>query len=479
MPSSNSKTAPALASARHQFLDNAPASPKPLSVAESLAQTIGRCDPLADPRARPLARRLLLDIAGICIAARNEPYVKAAFAAIDQPGPCTVIGSDVRLGVEGAAFVNGTAAHGEDFDDTYEGGPVHAGAVIVPVVLAAAQRHGVNGADFLRGLAVGIEVTCRLCAVAPTRVHKAGFHPTAIFGVMGAVAGVSAMLRLPEQVTVNAFGIAGSMASGIIEYLTEGAWTKRMHPGWAAQSGYRAVRLAMGGFVGPRTVFEGHHGFFHGYANTLEGDFAAMLSGLGEQWLWTGIAFKPYACGTMVHPFIDCARALREQGIPVERIVSIECDTAEGIVHRLWEPLAAKRSPQNGYAAKFSIPYGIALGLLRNNAGLGEYTDETVTDPLLRSLAAKVTYRIDPTNPYPRQFTGHLRITLDNGTVHEHRQDFFKGGADHPLSDDDLLHKFAANCSHGGWSTGDAQALQQRLDALCDMPRIDTAALDI
>lgn len=448
-----------------------------LSVAQRLAQLITPSAPEREPMAREVARRLLHDIAGLCVAARHEPYVAAALAAIDQPGPCTVIGSKARLGVEGAAFVNGTAAHGEDFDDTYEGGPVHAGAVVVPAVLAAAQRHSLGGGELLRGIALGVEVMCRLCAVAPMKVHKAGFHPTAIFGVMGAVAGVGAMLRVPDKVMVNALGIAGSMAGGIIEYLAEGAWTKRMHPGWAAQSGYRAVRLALAGFEGPRTVFEGQHGFFHGYANTTDGDFAAMLDGFGQRWLWTGIAFKPYACGTMAHPFIDCARAWRQRGIAPERIAHIECETAEGIVHRLWEPLAAKRAPPNGYAAKFSIPYAIAVALLRDNAGLSEYGDRQVKDPALRALAAKVSYRVDPANPYPRQFTGHLRVTLDDASVHEHRQAYFKGGAEHPLSDADLEHKFFANCAHGGMQRTEAAILHGALSALLDQSRIDADAL--
>jgi len=451
--------------------------PREPSVAEQLAQAIVACDPAIDRAARIVAERLLLDIFGLCVAARNEPYVKAALASIDQTGPCTVIGCAERFGVEGAAFVNGTAAHGEDFDDTYEGGPVHAGAVVVPAVLAAAQRHRASGADLQRGIAVGVEVMCRLCAVAPMKVHKAGFHPTAIFGVMGAVAGVGAMLRTPEHVLVSAFGIAGSLAGGIIEYLTEGTWTKRMHPGWAAQSGYRAVRLALAGFEGPRTVFEGPHGFFHGYANTRDGDFTAMLDGFGARWLWTGVAFKPYACGTMAHPFIDCARAWRRRGIPPERIQRIECETAEGIVHRLWEPLAAKQAPQNGYAAKFSIPYAIAVALLHDNAGLGEYADAMVADPALLALAAKVSYVVDPANPYPRRFTGHLKLTLDDGTVHEHRQDFFKGGAEHPLSDADLQHKYLANCAHGGMSRADADALRLALSRLLDRPQIDIEAL--
>ena len=438
------------------------------TIAERLAAVIATCEPQRDPLARAVAQRLLLDIAGLCIAARHEPYVRAALASIDGDGPCSVIGHAVRLNVEGAAFVNGCAAHGEDFDDTYEGGPVHAGAVIVPALLAAAERHALSGAELLRGIAVGVEVMCRQCAVAPTKVHKAGFHPTAIFGVMGAVAGLAAALKLTPTQTVNAFGIAGSMASGIIEYLAEGAWTKRLHPGWAAQSGYRAVRLAQAGFEGPRTVFEGTHGFFHGYANTNDGDFEAMLAGFGSEWIWTTIAFKPYACGTMAHPFIDCARAWRARGIAPVRIARIDCETAEGIVHRLWEPLAAKAAPPNAYAAKFSIPYAIAVAIVRDDAGLSDYTDALAHDPGLREVASKVHYAIDPANPYPKRFTGHLRVTLTDGTVHEHRQDFFKGGIGHPLSDAELRRKFDANCAHGGMAADATGRIADAIDTLFD-----------
>lgn len=451
--------------------DPHPASAPSLSVSERLAQGIIACKPENDAGVRAVADRLLLDISGICMAARDQPYVQAALASIDGGGDCTVIGHGQKLSAEGASFVNGIAAHGEDFDDTYEGGPVHAGVVIIPALLAAAERHQLSGADMLRGVAVGAEVMCRLCKVAPMRVHKAGFHPTAIFGIMGAVAGIGAALRLSEKQLVNAFGIAGSMAGGIIEYLADGTWTKRMHPGWAAQSGYRAVRLALGGFLGPRTVFEGHHGLFHGFANTLDGDFEAMLAGFGQQWLCNTVAFKPYACGTMSHPYIDCALAFRARGIGPESIEKIESETAEGIVHRLWEPLAMKGSPPNGYAAKFSTPYAIAAGILRGDAGLGEYDEAVVKDPAMVRLARKVSYIIDPANPYPNQFTGHIRVTLKNGDVHEHRQGYFKGGAEHPLSTEDLQRKFFANCEYGRLPRPQAEHLAQTLARLFDAPR--------
>src|SRR5205085_5397843 len=150
---------------------------------------------------------------------RNQDYARSAIAGWDDDGSCTAIGHVRRLSAAGAAFVNGTAAHGEDFDDTFEGGPVHAGAVIVPAVLAACERHRPEGPAVLAGIAVGVETLCRLSLVAPKAVHRAGFHPTAVLGAVAAAAGVGAALGLECRQIVDALGSAGSMASGIIEYL--------------------------------------------------------------------------------------------------------------------------------------------------------------------------------------------------------------------------------------------------------------------
>ena len=254
------------------------------SVAETLAEKIAALEPGMLPDAtRRKCQDLLIDVVGLCITARNEGYVASALGGCDDDGVCTAIGHRRMLTAAGAAFVNGTAAHGEDFDDTFEGGPVHAGAVVVPAVLAACERHNPDGRMALIGIGIGTEVLCRLSLVVPKAVHKAGFHPTAVFGAMGAAAGVGAALGLEAREIVDALGIAGSMAGGIIEYLAEGAWTKRLHAGWAAQSGLRAALLARSGFVGPRTVFEGTHGLFHGFAHTTQGDYAALTSDFGKR----------------------------------------------------------------------------------------------------------------------------------------------------------------------------------------------------
>ena len=413
---------------------------------------------------------LVLDVAGLCVAARHNDYIAAALQSVEPGGRCTAIGHAGTFDVAGAAMINGIAAHGEDYDDTFEGGPVHAGAVIVPAVLAAAERYGASPDAVVCGIATGTELMCRLGLVAPMRVHKAGFHPTAVFGAMGSAMAVAVTLGLNAKQIVDALGIAASMAGGIIEYLAEGAWTKRLHAGWAAQSGIRAALLARGGFLGPRTVFEGTHGFFFGFAHTAENDFSPLVDAFGTTWLMETVAFKPYACGTMIHPFIDCAIRLASRGIAAESIASITCDTAEGIVHRLWEPLAAKQSPPNAYAAKFSTPFCMAIGFVTGDVGLGSFDDATIDDPRIRALAAKIAFRIDPQNPYPRAFTGHLRATLTDGSVIEERQPHFRGGAQEPLTAEQIAAKYRANAAFGGWSSEQTESGYAALRSVLTAP---------
>ncbi|HEX7968556.1 MAG TPA: MmgE/PrpD family protein [Stellaceae bacterium] len=395
------------------------------TVAEIAAQAMARLSPSRLPEGmRRVAEDLVLDVFGLCLAARGSDYVRAALAGWDAEGDGTVIGEARRLSATGAALVNGTAAHGEDFDDTFEGGPVHAGAVVVPAVLAAAERFGADGPAVLLGIAIGVETTCRLSLVAPKRVHQAGFHPTSVFGAMAAAAGVSATLGLDERQIVDAWGIAGSMAGGIIEYLADGAWTKRLHAGWAAQAGLQAALLARAGFTGPRSVFEGTHGLFNGFARGIAGD----------------------------------------------DIADIVCEVAEGTVHRLWEPLAQKHAPPNPYAAKFSVPFCIAVGFVTGDAGLAAFSDETLKNPRIRALAAKVRYVVDSGNPYPARYTGHVRATLADGSVVEERQANLRGGAQQPLSRTEIEAKFLANADHGGWPRPRAEEARNLARRLFDGP---------
>ncbi|HEX5933721.1 MAG TPA: MmgE/PrpD family protein [Pseudorhizobium sp.] len=412
------------------------------------------------------SRDILVDIVGLCVSARETDYVAATKAAA-EPGDHIVIGHPERVSASSAALVNGTAAHGEDFDDTFEGGPVHSGAVIVPSLLAAAQKYDLTNDRVMLGIAAGTELLCRLALTLPKAVHKAGFHPTAVLGTFGATFGIAVARGANEAVIGNALGIAGSMASGIIEYLGDGSWTKRMHPGWSAQSALRAVAMAEAGFVGPRMVFEGTHGAFKTFAPSIDADVEKLFGRLGQTFVMETITFKPYPCGTMVQPYIDVAMALRARNVPLDGIRRIVCKTAEGIVHRLWEPLDLKQRPPTAYAAKFSTPFGVALGLVRGHADLGDFTEDTIRDPDLLRLCSLVDFEVDPDNPYPKAFTGHVRIEYEDGRVEEAERGHMRGGAEEPLTREEIDAKFRANVAFGRHRNADAL-----LDACNDIARM-------
>ena len=428
------------------------------ALAEILAAKITQLNSATlPPKTVEIARMLVLDVLGLCVAGRGEDYIQAILGTVEPGGKCTAFGHAGTFNAYDAALINGTAAHGEDYDDTFEGGPVHSGAVVVPAVLAACEREGLGGDALLLGTAVGAELMCRLALVAPGATHKAGFHPTAVIGALAAAAGVAAALGLDAKQTASAIGIAGSMASGIIEYLAEGTSTKRMHAGWSAQAGIRAALMARGGFAGPRTVLEGTHGFYKAFAPSRAPNYDLLMNGFGEEWVMQTIAFKPYACGTMTQPYIDCAIGLAERGVKAEDIKDIVCKVGEGTVHRLWETLAVKHRPPTPYAAKFSTPYCMAVGFFDRRAGFNQFTEARVRDEAVLALAAKIRYEIDPANEYPKNFTGHLRATLNDGRIEEVDQPHMRGGARDPLSTQELQTKFADNLIYGGWSETQAQ----------------------
>jgi 2-methylcitrate dehydratase PrpD len=420
----------------------------------------------------------VIDTLGLSVAARNTDYIAALEQSWTAQGPCRVFGSTTRADAPTAAMINGTAAHGEDFDNTFEGCPIHWGAVIVPAIVAVAEAENLTAGDALKGLAVGGEVMCRLGLLAQKGVHSAGFHPTAVLGTMGSAAGCAAALGLSVEQTAQALGIAGSMASGIIEYLADGSSTKRMHAGWAAQSGIRAAQMARAGFTGPVTVFEGTHGLMHGFAPTVEPDFDTLVGGLDQRWHVAKTAFKPFACGTMTQPFIDCAIRLAES-LDADDLVSLECSVGEGTVHRLWEPIELKRRPPNPYAAKFSTPYCIAVGFVRGDAGLAEFTDERVTDERVLELASRVSYRIDPNDEYPRNYTGRIVATREDGRTVEEFQPYLRGGSREPMSAEALAAKCAANVAYADGEPAIADGIVEFASRLGATADVDASVTDL
>lgn len=270
--------------------------------------------------------------------------------------------------------------------------------------LVVGEEVSADGRSVLEAAVAGTEVMCKIGIVAAGKFHARGFHPAALCSTFGANTAAGKLYSLELGQWSDVFGICGSQSSGVIEYLADGTWTKRMHPGWAAHGGVIATLLAREGFRGPEKVFEGTHGFFQSFGGPTEYRFEKLLE-LGKIWETPRLTFKSYPHGSISHPYMDCALKLRLKYAPApEQIVEVVCRTAQGPVHRLWEPLADKQRPASSYGAKFSLPCCIAVMLIRGHAGLEEFTDEAIHEPSVLALARKVRYELDSTIDYPGTF---------------------------------------------------------------------------
>ena len=393
---------------------------------------------------------LALDTLGSCLASCREDFGRAVLDAAELLGgapEATLVGRKSRVGAASAVLANGTLAHGLDFDDTREDAIVHTGCVAVPTALAVGEAVGASGRATLEAMIAGVEVMCRVGLAVPGRFHARHYHPTALTGSFAAAAVAGRLHRLTEDQQVHAFGICGSQAAGIIEYLADGSWTKRLHPGWNAHAGVTATLLARAGFTGPETVLEGGHGLYAAFAGGHDpARLSAVLDTLGQTWELGELTLKAYPCGSIAQPYMDCAARLRARhGVKAEDIVAVRCRTASGPVPRLWEPLAAKHAPPNGYAAKFSLPYLLASIFVRGRAGLAEFTDAAVREADVLRVAGLVTYELDATIDYPRQFIGDVEVTLAGGRTLRERQDRPRGGPDAPLTRTEIEAKFRGN----------------------------------
>ena len=405
---------------------------------------------------------LVKDISGVIVAARNEDYIQSLIKTYSNTGNIIALGHKNVFDVFSSSIICGTAAHGEDFDDTFEGNPIHVGATMVSTFLSAGQFFKLNGEQILKGIAIGAELICRMALVSPTAMHKQGFHPTSICSVFGATAGLGAVLGLNQKQLSSALGVAGSMSSGIIEYLAEGTWTKRIHPGWAASSGIHAALLGRSDFLGPRTVFEGTHGFFKAFTiKEIENDFSHLVEGLGTRWECKNLAFKPYACGTMAQPFVDCAIQIKKQISDLTQIKSIKAKVGEGTVHRLWEPREEKNNPSTPYSAKFSVPYCVAVALVKGGAGLEEFNVTNIKDPEILKIANLMTYEIDPNDEYPKNYTGTLIVETIDGKIIEAKQPCFRGGKKQPLTKEDFNSKFNKNLKYAKLNDDQSKQLEE------------------
>jgi 2-methylcitrate dehydratase PrpD len=407
-------------------------------------------------RVASTAKLVFLDTIGVALAASGSEsgrMVTNFVRAMQDRGESQVIGASCRSSAPNAVLANGTLAHALDYDETLEEGIIHAGSCVVTTALAVGEACKASGKSVLEAAVAGFEVMFKIGVVAPGRFHARGFHPTALCAPFGSAAVASRLYGLSLEQTAHAFGIAGSQSSGIIEYLADGSWSKQFHAGWGAHGGIIASLLAQQGFRGPRTVFEGAHGLFAGFAGK-DGVHLERLDEIGESWHLPKVVFKLYPCGSIAHPYIDCALKIRRtlgepqaSTLSVGNIERIVCRTHAGPVPRLWEPLDFKQQPPTPYAAKFSVPYCVAVALVKGRAGLDEFSLDSIRDPETIALAKKVNYEIDPSLDYPRHFTGHVKIFFKDGTIMEESQPHARGSVESPIPPDEIKRKFHQNAS--------------------------------
>jgi 2-methylcitrate dehydratase PrpD len=393
----------------------------------------------------------MLDATGIAFASGRYEFAHKAMTAIaglGGEGSVPVIGMPARLPPRDAALINGILVHGLDFDDTHSGGIIHATASLWPTVMATSYMRGASGADLLTAYVAGIEAAIRLAAVGSGPFHQLGFHPTGLIGVFGCTLAAGTLMGLSPKALVMAQGIALSMASGSMEFLEDGAWTKRMHPGWAAQSGITAAALARQGFVGPSRAYEGRFGLFNAYIQAgIEAErWGRATAGLREVWETMAVAVKPLPACHFTHACSDAAIALiAKHKFAIADIERIKALVPAEVVKTVCEPVANKRRPANAYDAQFSIPYLVAASLVRGRFGLAELEPDVLADETILRLCDLLDYEVDARSTFPRHYTGEVQIALKDGRTLVHREAMNRGCADRPLSNAEIVDKFAGN----------------------------------
>jgi 2-methylcitrate dehydratase PrpD len=396
---------------------------------------------------REKARLHALDTLGLALASHAQAYAApslAGIAAAAGAGDCTVIGDERRLPPRDAAFANGLLMHGLDYDDTHPASIVHPSVVGLPAALAVGEQLDASWNDVLAAYVIGVETAIRIGAAAQGGFHHAGFHATGIVSHFGAALAAGKLLGLSEDQLVAVQGIAASTASGVQVFLEEGAWSKRLHPGWGALAGITAAHLARSGFVAPTRPYEGRFGLFESHLHEGTADHDKIAEGLGKEWRFLETAIKPYPVCHFIHGCLEAALelhgtfSLRDLD---QVMVSLPAETLPIVA----EPADAKQHAATEYEAKFSAQFVVAKALLRGRFGLAELTPAALSDPATQALAMKVLCRADPQAQFPRYYSGSVSIVLKDGRELHRRVPINKGAGPRALSAQDIEAKFLAN----------------------------------
>ena len=364
----------------------------------------------------------------------------AALAQESAPtGPCSIILRDWTTSPSCAALVNGTAIGGFETDHALLAGSSHPSASVFPAAQAIAERDHRDGKTLLTAVALGYELACRVGLAATRAVEdEAGFHGPGTNAPFGGAAGAGKALGLDSGQMVNALGIAGSHAGGLLEFAKEGAMTKRLHVGRGAQMGLESALLAANGFTGPSTVLEGDRGYLSVYSPAPSPE--RLLDGWGQRYHLLDITLKSYAWHMSFHAVVDGVRKFKErrhfQPSQVERVQVAGAD-------RMLEARFTHREPATVLGGQYSLPFSVAIALCRDVENPLVFNQQTLWDPQVRELAQKIELSEIPPNVLTETGGGGAQITLTiSGDTYIFEVTDWKGAPTNPYSYEEMADKF-------------------------------------
>lgn len=355
----------------------------------------------------------LADAIGLTAAAWNTPAGVAVRRVAEDLGGAgsRLLFDEHPLGQAAVALAHGSLIHSLDFDDTFPTSVIHPTSVLFAAVSAVA-RDDTAGERLLVALAVGDEFLARVGAEAGRGLHARGFQATSVFGPLAAALAAGVLLEREPAAIAAAMGLGGSMSGGLLEFLSDGTWSKRLHPGWAAHGGVIADALSVAGFPGPASIVEGRHGLFASFLDRAV-DGAKLTADLGATWVAREVELKLYPCAHVIHPFLELALAARAAGPAVDDIAEVVCGVAPWYVPIVCEPRAEKLDPVGEYQARTSLPLSVALALVDGRVDDLSYAPESIRRPEIRALARRVTCLEDP--HLDAGFGATMRITDRDG----------------------------------------------------------------
>lgn len=382
------------------------------------------------------AHRTFLNWLGCSVGAARHATVLSALAAVQELAPspqATVLGRLERVDIASAAFLNGISSHTFDFDDTHLKTIIHPAGPVASAVLALAEKLSSSGRQLVDALILGIDVSCRVGNMMYPDHYDRGWHITGSTGMLGAAAACARLLGLDTERTTMALGIAASQPVGFREQF--GTMTKPMHPGAAARAGLMSALMARHGFTASERAIEGSRG----YAQTVSTkvDWTEVTDALGERFEIAFNAFKPFACGIVIHPSIDgCIQIRNKQNLNPDDIEEVKLK-----VHGLVLELTGKKEPRDGLEGKFSVYHSCAVGLIFGRAGEAEYTNEIVNRADVIALRRKITVVADNNIT---EAAADVTIYCKNGQIFHEKIQHAIGSLERPMTDIMLDVKFDA-----------------------------------